>query len=349
MKRFLSFVVTLIFLYSCASQKEEQDEKYGGTLSIPIYDINFDPYIFAPTINGELEKSLASIFYTGLFQYNPVTLSVENGICQSWDVDNTGLVYVFHLDTTAQFHKDECFNNAQETRKVTAYDVKYTFHLLANPKFGVENFTNTVYHIQGAMKYFSMTDAQRDTSRIEGITVIDEHTLKVTLSRPSPTFIQNLAHPAAAIIPYEAVEMYGTKSTVGIGPFQYQFDSSQFVFTRSDDFFLRDKKRNHLPYLDTLRFIRTNSLQEASNLFIQGKIDALLLVSGGEVSRILHQLPEEIDYEILESHVPNFLNYNGTLYNIVRPYVKGLHTNKLFILNFDEVYIDKRLYSQTFR
>lgn len=339
MKNLLSVMMALVLLSSCASQKEGQNEKYGGTLTIPIYDVNFDPYIFAPNLNGELEKSLASIFYTGLFQYNPVTLSVENAICESWDVDNTGLVYVFHLDTTAQFQKDECFNNAQETRNVTAYDVKYTFHLLANPKFGVENFTNTVYHIQGAMKYFSMTDAQRDTSRIEGIKVIDEHTLKVTLSRPSPTFIQNLAHPAAAIIPYEAVDMYGTKSTIGVGPFHYQADSSQFLFTRSKNFFMRDKKRNHLPYLDTLRFIRTNSLQEASELFIQGKADALLLISGNEISRILKQIPEDIDYEISESRVPNFLNYNGILYNLVRPYVKGLHTNKLFILNFDEVYI----------
>ena len=102
---------------------------------------------------------------------------------------------------------------------------------------------------------------------------------------------------------------------------------------------MRDKKRNHLPYLDTLRFIRTNSLQEASELFIQGKADALLLISGNEISRILKQIPEDIDYEISESRVPNFLNYNGILYNLVRPYVKGLHTNKLFILNFDEVYI----------
>lgn len=341
MKKVLSIVLMAMIICSCASQKDEQDERFGGTLTIPVYDVNFDPYIFAPNLNGELEKSMASIFYTGLFRYNPVTLSIENAICESWDVDNTGLVYVFHLDTTAQFQKDECFNNAQETRNVTAYDVKYTFHLLANPKFGIENFTNTVYHIQGAMKYFSMTDAQRDTSRIEGITVIDEHTLKITLNRPSPTFIQNLAHPAAAIIPYEAVDMYGTKSTVGVGPFQYQADSSQFLFTRSNNFFMRDKKRNHLPYLDTLRFVRTNSLQEASELFIQGKADALLLISGNEISRILQQLPEHIDYEISESRVPNFLNYDGVLYNLVRPYVKGLHTNKLFILRFDEVYIKK--------
>lgn len=331
--------MALVLLASCSLQKNGGDEKYGGTLTIPIYDVNFDPYIFSPNLNGELEKSLASIFYTGLFQYNPVTLLVENAICESWSVDNTGLVYEFHLDTTAKFCKNECFNNKNETRNVTAYDVKYTFHLLANPKFGVENFTNTVYHIEGAMKYFSMTDAQRDTSRIEGIKVIDDHTLKVTLNRPSPTFIQNLAHPAAAIIPYEAVDMYGMKSTVGVGPFQYQFDSTQFLFTRCNEYFMCDKQRHHLPYLDTLRFVRTNSLQEASELFTQGKVDALLLVSGDEVSHILKQLPENIDYEILESHVPNFLNYNGVLYNIVRPYVKGLHTNKLFILNFDEVYL----------
>jgi hypothetical protein len=114
------------------------------------------------------------------------------------------------------------------------------------------------------------------------------------------------------------------------------------LFTRSKNFFLRDKKRHHLPYLDTLRFVRTNSLHDAAELFKQGKVDALLMVAGNEVANILKQLPEDIDYEISESRVPNFLSYNGTLYNIVRPYVKGLYTNKLLILNFDEVYIKKR-------
>lgn len=342
MKRLIPIVVSIFCLCACGGglQTKPKADKSGGTLHLGIYDVTFDEYIFPPTIQNELEKSLASIFYTGLFRYNPFTLEVENALCKTWEVDNTGAVYIFRLDSTAMFQRDECFGR-KETRHVTAYDVKYTYHLLANPKYSTFAFTNTVYHIKGAKDYFSLPDSVRDTSRIEGIQVLDDYSLKITLDRPSPTFLHNLAHPSAAILPFEAVEKYGDHSTVGVGPFCYEADSSQFRFIKNDLHNKFDANRTALPYLDSITITRVDSIDQTVDLFVKGKIDAMLMVPSIRIKEILNRIPEDFSYEISESNIIN-LKGNFVRYNIIRSYVKDLYTNKLLILDFERTYIDKR-------
>lgn len=344
MKKIILYCFALVLLFACSTKHvQNRDDKYGGTLHLAIYDVTFDDYFFPPTTVNELEKMLVGIFYDGLFTINPYTLSIENAICKSWDVDNTGLVYILHLDSTAVFSKDDCFPNG--TRNVNAYDVKYTFHILSNPTIGTTNFTNTVYHIKGAKEYYSLPKEVRDTSRIEGITVIDNYTLKITLDKPSPRFIQNLAHPSAAIIPFEAVEKYGNKSTIGVGPFRYQSDSSHFMFIRNPQYYKFDEKRNRLPYLDSIVITRVPDFESTIDLFVDGEIDAMLLVSGSKISTIQQLIPDSINYEIVESNGVN-LHGNGKLYNIIRTNVKGICTNKMNVLNFTEVYKTKDVDSQ---
>ncbi len=334
MKQFLAYMLFCIILFaSCSGNHKKQTD---NTLRLAIYDVTFDHYIFPPTIAADLEKSVSSIFYDGLFKINPVTLSVENALCKSWDVDNTGLVYIIKLDSTAMFNADPCFTNGN-TRHVNAYDVKYTFHILANPKYGISNFTNTVYHIKGAKEYYSLPDSTRDTSRIDGIEIIDTYTLKITLDKPSPRFIQNLAHPAAAIIPYESVEEYGDKSTVGVGPFSYIVDSTKFIFVKNPNYYKFDEKGNRLPYLDTITLTQVPDFESTIDLFTEGEIDAMLMVAGSEIASVLKQIPENIDYEITEANISN-LRGSGKMYNIIRSDIKNLYTNKLNILDFSLVY-----------
>ncbi len=341
-RNILFVFLSLFILVSCSNTaKRQESEKSGGTLRLAVFRYTFDDYIFPPTIGSELEKCFASMFYTGLFKINPVTVEVENSVCRNWEVDNSGLVYTFYLDSTARFNKDDCFGRSM-TRNVTAYDVKYTFHLLANPNYSTANFTNTVYRIQGAKEYFSMTDAQRDTSRIAGIKVIDDYTLSVTLDKPSAHFLKNLAYPAASIIPHEAVEKYGMESTVNVGPFYYEHDSVEFRFIKSKYYFGKDEKNCVLPYLDTVQITKVKTLDDEVDLFVNNEIDAILLVPGEKVPSIVARFPKDMEYEISDA---NGITLYGAQrhYNITRTYVKNLCTNHLNILGLDKVYIDKQL------
>ncbi|MCQ2959009.1 MAG: ABC transporter substrate-binding protein [Bacteroidales bacterium] len=344
MKKILFLIFSFALFFGChnSEQTKEKNGKKGGNLRLAIYDVTFDDYIFPTTIANDLEKSLASIFYTGLFQVNPFSLEIENALCKTWEVDNTGSVYVFTIDTTAKFHMNDCFGRAK-TRTLTAYDVKYTFHLLANPQYSTLNFTNTVYHIKGAKEYFSLPKEIRDTSRIEGIQVIDNGTLRITLERPSPRFINNLAHPAAAIVPYESVEKYGEKSIVGIGPFRYEADSLEFRFVKCDLYNKFDSQKEKLPYLDSVIIKKTESLDETIDLFVSNQIDAMLLVPSERIAEILAKIPEDMEYEITEGNVANLKGVEKR-FNIVRSYIKDLYTNKLGILELESTYNTKKHY-----
>src|SRR5574344_979119 len=343
MKKVCIFILGIIALAACngTDKNYKQSEKSGHNLHLAIYDVTFDDYIFTPSISNDLEKSLASIFCTGLFRLNPITLEIENSICTAWDVDNSGLVYTFHIDTTAKFHKDPCFGH-NETREVNAYDVKYTFHILSNPEYGGENFVNTVSQIKGAKQYYAMTKAERDTSRIEGIKILDKEAIQITLERPSALFIQKLSHPAASIIPEEAVKKYGKNSTVSIGPFRYEADQTQFMFVKCLFYNGLDENNNKLPYLDTVFITKTKNFEETVTLFSEGKIDAMLLVPSSVISETIKKFPPNIDYEISEANYDN-VNFigKGPLYNITRPYVEDLHTNRFNLLELDRTYIKK--------
>lgn len=343
MKKVCIFIVCFLALAACTETNKnyKQSEKSGDNLHLAIYDVTFDDYIFTPSISNDLEKSLASIFCTGLFRLNPISLKVENSICTGWDVDNTGLVYTFYIDTTAKFHKDLCFGN-KETRTVTAYDVKYTFHILANPEYGENNFANTVSQIKGAKQYNTMTKTVRDTSRIEGIKVLDKRIIQVTLEQPSTVFIQKLAHPAASIIPEEAVKKYGKNSTVSIGPFRYEANETHFIFVKCLFYSGLDENNNKLPYLDTVFITKTKNFEETITLFSEGKIDAMLFVPSSKIGETIKKFPSNIDYEISEANYENvnFLG-KGHLYNITRPFVEDLHTNRFNILELERTYIKK--------
>lgn len=307
-----------------------------------MYDITFDDQIFTPDISNNLEKIVAGIFCTGLFRPNPVSLDIENSICTSWDVDNSGLVYTFHIDSTAKFHNDPCFGH-EGTRTVTAYDVKYTFHILANPEYSEENFINTISQIKGAKEFFAMTKAERDTSRIEGIKVLDKQTIQITLDRPSSLFIQKLSHPAASIIPQEAIEKYGKNSTVSVGPFQLEADENEFRFIKCLSYNKLDENKDKLPYLDTVFITKTKNFEETVTLFSEGKIDAMLIVPSSILSEIVKKIPSNIDYEIYDAGYENSNTIGeGSLYNIVRPYVRDLHTNRFNTLELERTYIKKK-------
>lgn len=345
MKKVCLFILCVIALASCNQTDKKnykQSEKSGNNLHLAIYDVTFDDYIFTPSISNNLEKSLASIFCTGLFRSNPTSLEVETSICTAWEVDNSGSVYTFHIDSTAKFHEDECFGH-ERTRTVTAYDVKYTFHILANPEYSAENFANTVSQIKGAKEYFAMNAAQRDTSRIEGIKILDKNTIQITLEQPSTLFIQKLAHPAASIIPEEAVKKYGKNSTVSIGPFRYEADEFQFRFIKCLFYTGIDENNDKLPYLDTVFITKTKNFEETVTLFSEGKIDAMLLVPSSKIAEVVKKFPSDLNYEILEANYENLISLGkGPLYNIVRTYVKDLHTNRFNILELERTYIKKK-------
>ena len=47
--------------------------------------------------------------YEGLVSFDQKDLSVNPSLASSWDIDSTGMKYVFHLRNDVYYHDDPCF------------------------------------------------------------------------------------------------------------------------------------------------------------------------------------------------------------------------------------------------
>ena len=146
------------------------------------------------------------------------------------EVSSNGQVYVFHLDPEARFAPDPCFgldaNGKPRDRAITARDFVYALQRLTDHKVASSGAWLVLDNIRG-MRAFSDHSAGRDPTdynrAIEGLQALDNHTLRIELTRPFPQFAWLLAMSYTVAVPREAVEKYGSgfsEHPVGSGPYR---------------------------------------------------------------------------------------------------------------------------------
>jgi len=134
------------------------------------------------------EVVYANIF-EGLTRYQ-ADGSIAPALAKSWDVSEDGLEYTFHLQSGVSFH---------DGTQMNAEDVKFSLD-----RARAEDSTNA----QKAL-----------FAGIADVAVMDDLTVKVTLSAPNGGFITNMAWGDAVIVAPESIENAAT-APVGTGPFK---------------------------------------------------------------------------------------------------------------------------------
>lgn len=161
----------------------------------------------------------AGALYEGLYHFNPDG-ELEAGLADGPpEVSDDGLVYTFALKPGAMFAGPDF-----EPREVTAADVAYGFKRALDPApAGAPAASwggSYLFPIAGAAAFNA---GQADD--VEGIEVVDDRTLQVTLSEPTSTFLLSLTIATSWPVPEEAVEERGedfANRPVGAGPFFVQ-------------------------------------------------------------------------------------------------------------------------------
>lgn len=147
------------------------------------------------------------LVYSGLVTFNPA-MELQPDLARSWEVNQDGSEYIFHLDPDAVFHNG---------RPVTAEDVVYSWERAAAPETGSETVLTYLGDIQGVR-------AKREgrADRISGLQVIDDHTLQVTLEQPVPYFLLKLTYPTGFVVDNQNVEQGGDwyRAPNGTGPYR---------------------------------------------------------------------------------------------------------------------------------
>ena len=197
----LIFVLGLALIpgLSCSPQNRPKGQA--------IYRLNADPTTLDPAYIVDVTGgAIAAKLFNGLVRLDP-ELRVIPDIARTWEIQDGGGTYVFHL------RDDVSFSNG---RVVTAEDFRYSFERLLSPKGRSPN-TWVLDKMLGAKAYI-----QGSADHIRGVEVLDPHTLRIRLERPFAPFLQLLTMTAAFVVPRETVERLGSDFAVhplGTGPF----------------------------------------------------------------------------------------------------------------------------------
>ena len=254
-----------------------------------------DPHLVTDgTSYGIVIEVFSGLVRLGADPVNPF----EPDLAESWTVLENGTVYEFKL------RKDLKFSNGDP---VTAQDFKWSFERAAHPDTAstvAEEFLGDIIGIKEIVEGTATT--------AEGIQVVDERTLRLTIDAPKAYFIAKLTYPTAFVLNKNNVESLGRKWTdkpVSTGPFnlkEYRI-GQRIRLERNNNYWGR------LAYLDEVVYNLAGGVSMA--MYENDEID-ITSVGLADLERV-QDPTEQINRDLVEVP-PNFaVSYVG--FNIKEP------------------------------
>lgn len=148
-----------------------------------------------------------------------------------------GLELTVRIKQGVRFIDDPAFADGKG-REVTVHDVVFSLLRHFDPTSRAQGAWLWQGRIEGLDEW---RDAGADYAQPpSGLVALDDHTLRIRLTRPYPQLLHTLAQGYSAVVPREAVDTYGAglgTRAVGSGPFMLErFDSARAVLHRNPTF-----------------------------------------------------------------------------------------------------------------
>lgn len=347
---FALFIAILPFAFSCnqaSIDTANRGENAGGTLRI---NESFrDSSYYPPSINNLSASHICSQVHLGLLKLDVKNLEKLPAIAKKWDVSEDGITYTFHLRNDAYFHNDECFPEGKG-RKITASDFEYTFQKLATNQQENKSFFNTVSAIKGAREFYKSGETKTGPGLIEGINVVDDTTLTITLDSAKDMFLYYLTTPKASVIAKEAYEKYGNEMLVGAGAFKFATKPTygkDVILIRNENYFEKDRNGHSLPYLDSVVISFETNVKKELSAFVEDRIDIVFDLNSDYINSFLTDFVKDFqsnppkyvlnrseqqrsgagEYILLRSNVHNFFTNRMDHLDVSIVYLKDEHEN----------------------
>jgi len=189
--RGLALLAGVLVLAGCGGSNGPAPKRVTLRVAAPLVPHELDPAKASdlPSLN------VAHELYAGLTRYSGT--GVEPDLAESWDVDQGGLVWTFHLRKNLRW--------SDET-PIRAQDFRRSWRRALAPATGAPYAGPYLGIVRGA-RHFHATG-----SGGLGVEALDDRTLRVTLQHPVPWFDQLVAFPVTAPQP--------PKPNVFSGPFR---------------------------------------------------------------------------------------------------------------------------------
>lgn len=283
MKRLLIFCLTLLSAGpALAAEATAPQPRRGGTVTLAIQR---DLVVMNPMIRtASTERLIRELMFDPLLGKDHQG-NIQPNLAEAWEISKDGKLYAFRLRRGVKFH------NGQE---MTAEDVRFSMEYTMNPKNGAYGFSQL--------------------SLVERVEVADKYSVRVTLKRPTGTFLYALTSiQSFPIVPKESLQEGFTKPTQfppGTGPFKFaEWQPQQrIVFDRFDDYW------GHKALVDRLIL---RPINDATTRFVA--------LQAGDVDMI-ERTPYEWVRQILEGKVKRLgfakaamAGYRRLIFNVAEP------------------------------
>jgi len=194
-----------------------------------------DPHITTDSTSAVIVNEV----FGGLVTITP-DIVIAPDLAQDWGISPDGKVFTFRLRQDAKFH---------DGRPVVAEDFRWSLERAADPL--TESPVADLY-LSDVIGVADKLNGRAET--IQGLRVIDERTLELTIDAPKSYFLAKLTYPTAFVVDRKNVE--GNKNTWvfepnGTGPFRLErYDIGETILLgRNENYHLGP------PFLDEVEFI----------------------------------------------------------------------------------------------
>ncbi|WP_082537023.1 MULTISPECIES: peptide ABC transporter substrate-binding protein [unclassified Aureimonas] len=228
-----------------------------------------------------IETFVLKDLYEGLTIYD-ATGTIVPGAAESWTVSDDGTVYTFKIRDAAKW---------SDGSDVTAEDFVFSYRRVENPAEAA-NYANILYPIKNAEK---VNKGSLPLDQL-GMRAVDAKTLEITLERPTPFFLELLAHQTALPISKASFETNGAEF---IKPGKLVSNGGYMLTEHvANDHLTMAKNPNHWDAantkIDKVIFYPLEDQAAAVRRYEAGELDVNYNFSADQIKRLQEQYGSEV-------------------------------------------------------
>jgi oligopeptide transport system substrate-binding protein len=288
---------------------------------------DLDPQI----VTGSPESRVVLALFEGLVRYDPVTLDPLPGVAESWEIDDDGVTYTFHLRADAKW---------SDGVAVTAHDFVSAFERILAPAMASEN-SEALYFMAGATDF---NQGLTNDFGTVGCRAIDPRTLEIRAARPTPFLLRMMSArtwfpvPVHVLEKHNAMRRKGTvwtrpENIVGNGPYVLtEWKQNQFLqVSRSPTYWNRSEIK-----LDHIKFFPIESQTSEEAAYRASQLHRTVNVPVNKIDTYRRERPDEL----------RIAPFSGTYYysfNTRRPPLDDARVRRALAMAIDRAAITREI------